>query len=144
MRRELVRSLLAIMLQDVTMSGVLAIAIGAIPGAVSRYYLTEFCKRVIGTNFPYGTFIINFTGCFLMGFFFTLFQEIKEFPTEIDLLVRIGFLGSYTTFSTYGYDTLMLWRNGRQIATIFYWSSSAVLAVVGIILGRYLGQLVST
>jgi CrcB protein len=47
------------MLQNVTLLGVLAIAIGAIPGGVSRYYLTEFCKKALGTKFPYGTFIIN-------------------------------------------------------------------------------------
>ncbi|BAY78787.1 CrcB protein [Nostoc linckia NIES-25] len=130
------------MLQNVTLFGVLAIAIGAIPGAVSRYYVTEFCKRAIGTNFPYGTFIINFTGCLLMGFFFTLFKGIKGFPAEMDLLVRTGFLGAYTTFSTYGYDTLTLWRNGKQGSTIFYLAGSAILAVVGIILGRYLAQLI--
>ena len=130
------------MLQNVTLFGVLAIAIGAIPGAVSRYYLTEFCKKNIGSNFPYGTFIINFTGCLLMGFFFTLFKGIKGFSPEIDLLVRTGFLGSYTTFSTYGYDTLMLWRNGKQGATIYYLAGSAILAVLGIILGRYLAQLI--
>lgn len=130
------------MVQDVVLLPVLAIAVGAVPGALSRYYLTEFCKRVIGTNFPYGTFIINFTGCLLMGFFFTLFKGIKGFPSEIDLLVRTGFLGSYTTFSTYGYDTLTLWRNGQHCATIFYWVGSAVLAVVGIMLGRYLAGLI--
>ncbi|WP_017653722.1 fluoride efflux transporter CrcB [Fortiea contorta] len=130
------------MLQNVTLLPVLAIAIGAIPGAVSRYYLTEFCKRAIGTSFPYGTFIINFTGCLLMGFFFTFFKGIKGFPPEIDLLVRTGFLGSYTTFSTYGYDTLTLWRNGKPGATIFYWAGSAILAVVGIILGRDLAQII--
>jgi fluoride exporter len=130
------------LLPNVTLFGVLAIALGAIPGAVSRYYLTEFCKRAIGTNFPYGTFIINFTGCFLMGFFFTLFKGIKGFPPEIDLLVRTGFLGSYTTFSTYGYDTLTLWRNGKQGTSIFYWAGSAVLAVVGIILGGNLAKLI--
>ncbi|OUL35463.1 chromosome condensation protein CrcB [Nostoc sp. T09] len=124
------------------MFSVLAIAIGAIPGAVSRYYLTEFCKRALGTNFPYGTFIINFTGCLLMGFCFTLFKGIQGFPPEMDLLVRTGFLGSYTTFSTYGYDTLTLWRNGKQGASIFYWAGSAILAVIGIILGRYLAQLI--
>jgi CrcB protein len=129
-------------LQNVTLSGVLAIAIGAIPGAASRYYLTEFCKKAIGQNFPYGTFIINFTGCLLMGFFFTLFKGIKEFPPEIDLLVRTGFLGSYTTFSTYGYDTFTLWRNGKPGLTICYWAGSAMLAVIGIILGRYLAQLI--
>ncbi|OKH45553.1 chromosome condensation protein CrcB [Calothrix sp. HK-06] len=130
------------MLQNVTFIGVIAIAIGAIPGALIRYYLTEFCKKAIGTNFPYGTFIINFTGCLLMGFFFTLFKGIKGFSPEIDLLVRTGFLGSYTTFSTYGYDTFTLWRNGKQKASIFYWAGSAILAVLGIILGRYLAKLI--
>ncbi|BAY64750.1 CrcB protein [Calothrix brevissima NIES-22] len=130
------------MLQNVTLLGLLAIALGAIPGAVSRYYLTEFCKRYLGTNFPYGTFIINFTGCVLMGFFFTLFQGIKGFPPEIDLFVRTGFLGAYTTFSTYGYDTLILWNNRQQKATILYWVGSATLAVVGIILGTNLAQII--
>lgn len=130
------------MLQNVTFLGVFAIAIGAIPGAVSRYYLTEFCKKYIGTSFPYGTFIINFTGCLLMGFFFTLFKGIKGFPPEMDLLVRTGLLGSYTTFSTYGYDTFALWRNRQKGATIFYGLGSAILAVVGIILGRYLARLI--
>ncbi len=129
-------------MQDAVLFPVLAIAIGAVPGALSRYYLTEFCKRAMGTHFPYGTFIINFTGCLLMGFFFTLFKGIKGFPSEIDLLVRTGFLGSYTTFSTYGYDTLTLWRNGKQVATVFYWAGSAILAVVGIVLGRYLAKLI--
>ena len=129
------------MLQNVTLLGVLAIALGAIPGAASRYYLTEFCKKAIGTNFPYGTFIINFTGCLLMGFFFTLFKRIPGFPPEIDLMIRTGLLGSYTTFSTYGYDTFSLLRNRQKGAALFYWLGSAVLAVVGIIVGRYIAKL---
>lgn len=79
------------MLQNVTLSGVIAIALGAIPGALTRYYVTQWCKSAIGKNFPYGTFIINFTGCLLMGFFFTLFKGIPGFPPEIDLMVRTGF-----------------------------------------------------
>lgn len=130
------------MLQNITLFSVLAIAIGAIPGAVSRYYLTEFCKKNIGADFPYGTFIINLTGCLLMGFFFTLFKGIKGFPPEMDLLVRTGFLGSYTTFSTYGYDTLTLWKKGKQGATIFYWAGSAMLGVVCIALGSYIAKLI--
>lgn len=130
------------MLQNVTLSGVIAIAIGAIFGASSRYYVTDFCQRAIGKKFPYGTFIINFTGCLLIGFFFTLFPGIPGFPPEIDLMVRTGFLGSYTTFSTYGYDTLTLWRNNKQGSTIFYWLGSAVLAVIGVLIGRYFAQLI--
>jgi CrcB protein len=130
------------LLQSVTLLSVFAIAIGAIPGALSRYYLTEYCKRAIGTNFPYGTFIINLTGCLLMGFFFTFFKGIKGFPPEIDLLVRTGFLGAYTTFSTYGYDTLTLWRDNKPRATLFYWAGSAILGVIGIAFGRYLAILI--
>ncbi len=125
-------------MENINLLGIIAIAIGAVPGALSRYYLTEFCKSRMGTQFPYGTFIINFTGCLFMGFFFTLFSQIKGFPPAIDLLVRTGFLGSYTTFSTYGYDTLTLWRNGKVGATIVYWVGSAILAVIGIELGRSL------
>lgn len=130
------------MLQSVTLLGLSAIAIGAIGGASSRYYVTELCKSAIGKNFPYGTFIINFTGCVFMGFCFTLFKGIPGFPPEIDLLVRTGFLGSYTTFSTYGYDTLTLWRNNKQGSTIFYWAGSAMLAIFGILIGRYFAQLI--
>lgn len=129
-------------MENMTLFAVLAIAIGAVPGALSRYYLTIFCQKKLGVNFPYGTFIINFTGCLLMGFCFTLFKGIKDFPPEIDLLVRTGFLGSYTTFSTYGYDTLNLWRKGDQKATLCYWAGSAILAVIGIIFGRYLAQII--
>jgi CrcB protein len=129
------------LLHKISLLGVLAIAAGAVPGALSRYYLTEFCKRVLGTNFPYGTFVINLTGCFLMGFSFTLFRGIKGFPQEVDLLVRTGFLGSYTTFSTYGYDTLMLWRNNQPRTTLFYWMGSAMLGLVGLGVGCALAQL---
>jgi fluoride exporter len=129
------------LLHKISLLGVLAIAAGAVPGALSRYYLTEFCKRVLGTNFPYGTFVINMTGCFLMGFSFTLFRGIKGFPQEVDLLVRTGFLGSYTTFSTYGYDTLKLWRNNQPGTTLFYWMGSAILGLVGLGVGCALAQL---
>lgn len=129
------------MLQNVTLLGLLAIVIGAIPGAVSRYYLTEFCKKNMATSFPYGTFIINFTGCLLMGFCFTFLKGIEGFSADIDLLVRTGFLGSYTTFSTYEYDTFTLWRKGNLGSTLFYWAGSAILAVVGIALGRYVANL---
>lgn len=128
-------------MQNVHWSSVIAITMGAIPGAMSRYYLTEFCKKAIGKNFPYGTLLINFTGCLLMGFFFTLFKEIPGFPPNLDLMVRTGFLGSYTTFSTYGFDTFALWENGKKGATIFYWIGSATLAIIGILLGRYFANL---
>jgi len=102
----------------------IAISLGAIPGALSRYYITELCKKIFGTKFPYGTFIINITGCFCMGFFITLISGIADFPIQLRLMVATGFLGSYTTFSTYGFDTLTQWRTGKLGSTILYWGGS--------------------
>jgi CrcB protein len=118
-----------------------AIASGAVPGALSRFYLTEWSKAKYGTRFPYATFGINVTGCLAMGFFFTISKGITGYPTELDLLIRTGFLGSYTTFSTYGFDTLTMWRSNQKIATIFYWAGSAILGVAAVFLGAAIAKL---
>ena len=120
-------------MSDIT--NVVAIAAGAVPGALSRYHLTEWTKAKFGTKFPYGTFVINLTGCFAMGFFFTISKGITGYPKELDLLIRTGFLGSYTTFSTYGFDTLGLWRSKNTLATAFYWAGSAILGLGAVIIG---------
>lgn len=114
---------------------VFVIAAGAVPGALSRYCLTEWTKAKFGTKFPYGTFVINLTGCLAMGFFFTISKGITGYPKELDLMIRTGFLGSYTTFSTYGFDTLTLWRSDQKTATYFYWAGSAILGLLAVILG---------
>ncbi|MEG4109497.1 fluoride efflux transporter CrcB [Microcoleus sp. S13_C5] len=112
----------------------LAIAVGAVPGALCRFFLTEWTKAKFGTKFPIGTFVINLTGCLAMGFFFTLSKGITDYPKELDLLIRTGFLGSYTTFSTYGFDTLTLGRSGQKGATAFYWAGSAILGLIAVII----------
>ncbi|MGE5660486.1 MAG: fluoride efflux transporter CrcB [Actinomycetota bacterium] len=126
-------------MSDITI--VLAIAAGAVPGALSRYQITEWTKAKFGSKFPYGTFIINLTGCLAMGFFFTLSKGITGYPKELDLLIRTGFLGSYTTFSTYGFDTLSLWRSKQPAATAFYWSGSAVLGLGAVMIGVAIAKL---
>jgi CrcB protein len=120
-------------MSDITIP--LAIASGAVPGALSRFYLTEWSKAKFGTKFPYATFGINLTGCLAMGFFFAISKGITGYPKELDLAIRTGFLGSYTTFSTYGFDTLTLWRSHQMGATAFYWAGSAVLGLGAVILG---------
>jgi CrcB protein len=126
-------------MSDIT--NVLAIAVGAVPGALSRYHLTELTKAKFGAKFPYGTFVINLTGCLAMGFFFTISKGITGYPKELDLLIRTGFLGSYTTFSTYGFDTLSLWRSKQTVATVFYWAGSAILGLGAVILGVAIAKL---
>lgn len=123
------------------LTNVLSIALGAVPGALSRFYIIEWTKAKLGKKFPYGTFAINLTGCLAMGFFFTISKGITGYPSELDLLIRTGFLGSYTTFSTYGFDTLNLWRSKQKAATAFYWAGSAVLGLGAVILGVAIAKL---
>ena len=126
-------------MSDIT--NAIAIATGAVLGALSRFYLTEWSKAKYGTKFPYATFGINLTGCLAMGFFFTISKGITGYPTELDLLIRTGFLGSYTTFSTYGFDTFTLWRSKQKSATAFYWAGSAVLGIVALLVGVAIAKL---
>ncbi len=114
----------------------MAIAMGAIPGALLRFQITEWSKSKFGNRFPYGTLAINLTGCLLMGFFFTLSQKIAGYPQELDILIRTGFLGSYTTFSTYGFETVTLWRSDRVFASLFYWLGSIIFGLIAVGLGE--------
>jgi fluoride exporter len=118
----------------------IAIAFGAIPGALSRYYLTILFTKWLGSDFPYGTFVINITGSLIMGFFATLALERFVGATDLRLLIATGFLGSYTTFSTYALDTSILLRQGSYGYGLFYWAGSAMLGVVGLEIGSAIAK----
>jgi CrcB protein len=138
-----VPTLIPEVLQQPTVRNPIAISLGAIAGALSRYYLGLWFAQRFGTSFPYGTFFINLTGCFVMGFFTTLaLERLSTISPEIRLLVAVGFLGSYTTFSTYGLDTVLLLRNRSLQTAGFYWLGSAVLGITGVQLGAIVARLV--
>ena len=118
----------------------IAICLGAIPGALSRYYLTQLCTQWFGTSFPYGTFLINLSGACVMGFFVTLTLERTILSPDLRLLVAVGFLGSYTTFSTYALDTSSLMRSSHYGIGLFYWLGSAIFGVAGLELGSFLAR----
>ncbi len=118
----------------------LAISLGAIAGALSRYYLTLLAFRLLGAGFPFGTFFINLSGCFMMGFCVTLFTgRLIEVSPEWKLLVTTGFLGAYTTFSTYGLDSLNLFKHNTAPLSLMYWLGSAALGVLGVQMGVQMG-----
>lgn len=120
----------------------LMIALGAVPGALCRYYITEWSKQKLGNRFPHGTFWINITGCWVMGLLIATIAHLPNFPVEGGLLLATGFLGSYTTFSTYGIDTLNLWRSGDRGSTLFYSVGSMVFGVLAVQLGMAIVQTV--
>jgi len=116
--------------------------LGAVAGALSRYYLTLWFAQRFGVSFPYGTFFINLSGCFIMGFFTTIaLYQVAIISLEVRLLIATGFLGAYTTFSTYGLETMTLLRNSRLLTATFYWASSAILGIICVQLGAILARL---
>jgi fluoride exporter len=133
------RSLALILPDDPALRAPLAICLGAIPGALSRYYLTLFFSRWLGVSFPFGTFFINLTGALMMGFFITLERSLTS--PDLRLLIAVGFLGSYTTFSTYALDTSTLWQTGHKSPALFYGLGSAALGLISLELGRFLARL---
>ncbi len=130
------------MIQQTEIRNCIAISLGAIAGALSRYYLTLWFSDRFGVSFPYGTFFINISGCFAMGFFTTFaLNNVTIISSEVRLLVATGFLGAYTTFSTYGLDTVGLLRNSTILTATFYWAGSAILGIICVQLGVILARL---
>lgn len=120
----------------------IAVSLGAIAGSLSRYYIGLWLSQRLGSAFPYGTLFVNLTGSWAMGFFITLVLERSlSLPPEVRLLIAVGFLGSFTTFSSYELDTLALWRNQAGAIAFFYWAGSAVLGMVGLYLGVWMARL---
>jgi CrcB protein len=130
------------MLQDPNLRVPIAISLGAIAGALSRYYITLWFASRFSTAFPYGTFFINITGCFGMGFFITLaLERVTAIPLDVRLMVTTGFFGAYTTFSTYGLETSILLRDRSYNLAILYWGGSAALGVIAVQLGIILARI---
>jgi len=93
----------------------LIVGTGGFLGACARYLLGGWVQQHLGAGFPYGTLVVNLSGCFALGMFGALALELL-WREEWRLLLAIGFLGAYTTFSTYEYETLLLIAEGRRVA----------------------------
>lgn len=91
----------------------LVIGLGGFIGANARYIVGGWVQQQWGSSFPYGTFFINITGSFILGLFATLALRFS-WSEFLRLWVAIGFVGAYTTFSTFEYETLRLVMEGRQ------------------------------
>lgn len=120
----------------------LIISLGAMLGANARYWIGNVVARKLGASFPYGTLIINITGSLLLGFFLTLATERLSLDPRWRLLIAVGFLGAYTTFSTYTYESLSLIQSGQWALGIFNSIGSVILGVGAVGLGIYLAKLV--
>lgn len=118
----------------------LLISAGAILGANARYWIADWASQKIGTGFPYGTLIINFTGSLLLGFFLTLATEKLMIDPRWRLMVSVGFLGAYTTFSTYTFESFNLISKGQWLPGLINLIGSSILGLIAVGIGVYLGK----
>jgi CrcB protein len=118
----------------------LLIALGGIVGANARYLVSVWAADRFGVTFPYGTFIVNVTGSFVMGIFLTVVADRFGNGPNARFLVATGFLGAYTTFSTFGYETIALARRGALRLALTNVFGNAALAVAGAGLGIVLAN----
>ncbi|MBL1352484.1 MAG: fluoride efflux transporter CrcB [Zetaproteobacteria bacterium] len=94
------------------MKQMLAIAAGGALGAVMRWYVAGFIQRLSGSAFPWGTLTVNIVGSFLLGFLFVWMLERVTVGELARLAVTVGFLGAFTTFSTFSVETARLLQEG--------------------------------
>lgn len=118
----------------------ISISLGAIAGALSRYFISLGVGQWLGTAFPFPTFFINLSGAFMMGFFTHLAVQRSFISPDGQLMIAVGFLGSYTTFSTYTLDLEKLLATGQWQFTAFYWIGSTLLGLVCLELGTLLAR----
>jgi CrcB protein len=115
----------------------LAIAVGGAGGAVARYLVGGWVQDLAGSFFPWGTLAVNVLGSLLLGFSLAWLQ-VTLAPPEARALVAIGFLGGFTTFSTFTYETLALLRDGEWWRAGGYAAGSLGLGVLAVFVGAAL------
>jgi fluoride exporter len=116
------------------------IALGAVLGASARYFVSGYMARVLSASFPYGTLLINVTGSLILGFFLILSTERMLLDPRWRLLVAIGFCGSYTTFSSYAFETFALMEQGSWLLAGANLIASNLLCLVAVLAGAALAR----
>jgi CrcB protein len=122
------------------MMNVLVIGIGGFVGAVARYGLAAWIGQRWGRSFPLGTFVINVSGSFLIGLLMTLMAERFTENPQWRLLLVVGFLGAYTTFSTFEYETGALLKDGEWLFAGLNVVLSVIVGFVALKLGEVMAK----
>ena len=119
----------------------LLIAFGGALGSIARYWVGSTIAGRMGTKFPYGTFVINMTACVLIGFSLTLLARRADMNPAWRLLIPVGFIGAYSTFSTYEWETLSTIRSGAFLLAALYAVGSLILGLVAVWGGSLIAEI---
>jgi len=118
-------------------STLLIVGVGGFLGAVLRYSLSSLVQRLVGAGFPAGTLVVNVLGCLGIGYALGLASR-ADLSESLRLFVVVGLIGSFTTFSTLGYETVELLRAGSHRAALLSVGMQLALGLGAVVLGRML------
>jgi CrcB protein len=116
------------------------VGLAGFAGAVSRYAIGTWIGRRSATSFPWATFAINVSGCFALGFLLALFTGRWVPNPDVRAALTVGFLGAFTTFSTFAYETVQLGEEGSSSTATAYVVASVALGIVAAWLGTVAGR----
>jgi len=120
---------------------VLIVGVGGFLGTATRYIITNCISKLSNNGFPFGTFLVNISGCFLLGFFISLTAKKITVGPNIKLLFTVGFMGAYTTFSTFSYDTSVLIKSGDFLLATINATASVLIGIISLLGGMAIGQI---
>ena len=118
----------------------LIVGIGGCLGSILRFWLGSYIGGRLGSRFPYGTFVINVTGSFLIGLVLTIMAEKTNWSPNWRYLIPIGFLGGYTTFSTFEFETFRLVQDGQVLSAMLNVTLSVIVGFGGVWIGAVAGR----
>jgi CrcB protein len=124
------------------MINILLVGFGGFIGSVFRYLASGYVQQSTKSiDFPYGTLAVNLIGCFIIGFLAQLAEDRGVFTSESRLLVFTGFLGGFTTFSSFGNETLNLARDSQMLNALANVGANVVIGLFAVWLGRTVSYL---
>ncbi|HAQ41135.1 MAG TPA: fluoride efflux transporter CrcB [Clostridiales bacterium] len=120
------------------MLNIILVGAGGFLGACLRYIVTLNSAKVFGTDFPYGTLIVNVTGGIVIGIIMELSQNSGMVSDNMKLFLTTGIMGGLTTFSTFSYETISFFAGGNYILAILNAGLNVFLSFFGVLLGKYI------
>jgi fluoride exporter len=125
------------------MTKYLIIALGGAIGSMLRFWVGAYVSGRLGTRFPYGTFVINVTASFLVGFIMTVLAERTHISASWRDLLVVGFLGGYSTFSSFEYETFRVFEDGEFLITSLNIACSVGVGFVAVWIGAITGRAIA-